>query len=90
MPSPSWCVHRSAFVAGGPCQLTALFHLQLFTHKAKSVDFKLNPCKQLEDGSWEFVETFDDPETTGAFMLALHCTEERLDSRHVSASLSHL
>ena len=48
--------------------------LFLFSHKAGSVDFKYAPCKQLEDGSWEYCETMEDPETTGYFKAALDGT----------------
>ena len=36
------------------CPLT-----QIFTHKGDSVDFKMQPCKQLEDGEWEMIESFE-------------------------------
>jgi len=35
------------------------------THRTGQVDFKVNPCKKLEDGTWEFCESIADPETTG-------------------------
>ena len=34
------------------------------------MDFKYTPCKQLEDGTWEYCETLNDPETTGYFKQA--------------------
>lgn len=37
----------------------------LMTHRTGQVDFKVNPCKKLEDGTWEFCESIADPETTG-------------------------
>lgn len=37
----------------------------LMTHRTGQVDFKVNPCKKLEDGIWEFCESIADPETTG-------------------------
>ncbi len=44
--------------------------LLLMSHRVKQVDFKFNPVKQNEDGSWEYFDTMADPETTGNFKLA--------------------
>jgi len=40
---------------------------QYVTHRKGQVDFKVSPVKKLEDGSWVYCETMEDPETTGYF-----------------------
>jgi hypothetical protein len=35
------------------------------------VDFKVSPVKQLEDGSWEYAETMQDPETIGYYKVSV-------------------